>query len=970
MKNIYTIICILILTKSIFAQINIHKNVTTEDGLVNGQVSAIMQDSKGYIWFGTYDGVSKWDGNSFENIQTHNGMLSSAILDIKEAPDGKIYFANYQGGVLVYNNGILDTISEGNGLLNNAATSIAILQNGDILFCSFGDKITKLKDGKLSNWSEDVGFPKDKYYTVRDVYQQKDGTLYFATQNGLVIYRDSSFQILTKNDGLNNDLLFSVTGNDNGAIYLATYKGINKIENGVISNLTKNTRFQDSFCNKIILSNDGTMYAATAHGIVSEKDGILKEFTEGNGLAYNHCFSVFEDYNSTMYFGTNGKGFNVYNPKEKIISFNKKTGMPNESIWSILKSSDSTFYLGSVNGLLVKRNNKTKVLSKKSGLSGNFVRVLKEADDGSILIGTTEGFSILEENKIKNYSLENNLDISQVYTILHSSTGDIYLGMQTGIVIIRDGKELKEESRKMTDAINKGLSAGLIYSISENNSGALIFGSHSGLAIYENRHYKFFTLKNGLVDNSANTTHVSSDGSIFAGTLKGINVIRNGQVVDTIDVKDGLSNNSIADIEEDKDGRIYVATYHGLNILTNYPDSLQIIQLYKKDGLIGDDFTHEGTFIDDEGNLWLGTLNGISRYNPNVDLPITTPPKVYLSGLQLFNENYSLTDFIDNPELSYDQNFLNFIYTGINLSAPEKIKYSYRLSGIDQNWVETKNNIAPYTNLDDGEYTFEVKAQNEWGYWSESKQLSFVINPAWWETWWFYSLTAISIIGLVAFFASYRYRHLLAVEKVRTKISTDLHDNIGSGLTEITFLSEMVKSQVKSNDNANKGLNNISDISKTLINDMRDIVWLVNPSNATLKDLFNRLQDSYQEVLRFSDIFFIINGVGKLSKISLPMNFRQHIYLMFKEAINNSIKYSECKNITLDVKTEGGSLTIEMKDDGKGFDLKNNKNGNGLKNIRSRAQQVKGEVTINSVINKGTSIRFSGKFSKLKIMEI
>ncbi len=246
------IISLIFISNFVFAQINIHKNITTEHGLVNGQVSAILQDSKGYIWFGTYDGVSKWDGNNFENIRTHNGMLSSAILDIKEAPDGKIYFANYQGGILIYDNGKLDTLNESNGLLSNASTAIAVLNNNELLLCSYGDKINKIKNGKLTNWSKEVNFPSDKYYTVRDVYQEKDGTLYFATQNGLIIYKDNSFKILTKTDGLNNDLLFGVTGNEKGKVYVSTYKGINKIVNGKITDLTKNSRFEESFSNKII----------------------------------------------------------------------------------------------------------------------------------------------------------------------------------------------------------------------------------------------------------------------------------------------------------------------------------------------------------------------------------------------------------------------------------------------------------------------------------------------------------------------------------------------------------------------------------------------------------------------------------------------------------------------------------------------------------------------------------------------
>ena len=419
-----------------------------------------------------------------------------------------------------------------------------------------------------------------------------------------------------------------------------------------------------------------------------------------------------------------------------------------------------------------------------------------------------------------------------------------------------------------------------------------------------------------------------------------------------------------------KHGRIFLSTFKGLNIIQNLYDSLLIRGITNKDGLISNDCIINGSYMDNSGSLWIATQNGITKYNPNSDEINDSPPKIYFSGFQIFNEDYPLNNFFKNPNFSYDQNYLKFIYTGINLSAPEQILYKYRMSGVDKDWVNSADDFANYTSLDDGDYSFEVKARNEWGYWSEPVQLMFTINPAWWETWWFYTASILSLGALIAFVASYRYRHLLAVEKVRTKISEDLHDNIGSGLAEISFLTEMVKSQVKENDNANKGLNNITGISNTLIDDMRDIVWLVNPSKDTLKDLFNRLQDSYQEALKFSEIYLVVNGIDNLSKVRLPMSYRQHIFLMFKEAINNSIKYSECKNINVNVNTDSGILKVYLSDDGKGFDLENTKMGNGIKNIKKRAKLVNGIISIVSEIGKGTTIKFSGKFSKLGITEV
>ncbi len=965
----FFIISILLLPYYVFGQIKIHKHITQEDGLVSGQVSKMLQDSKGYIWFATYDGVSKWDGKHFENFQTHNGLLSSVVLDIKEGNDGKIYIACYQGGILIYDNGNLDTLNEKNGLLSNSILSILKFPNGDLLFTGTGNKISKYSNGKLSDWSKEVNYPNDVNYTIRDSYFDNDTTLYLATQKGLLIYKNNSFKIVTTKDGLNHNLLFAINGNRNGTVYVGTYKGINKIENGAITKLTDLQPFSNSFVRNIYVTKNGTMYAAMDAGMLKLKNGNIQTFTEDNGLSFNFCHSILEDNNGAIYIGTNGNGVSFYNPNESIINYNKKTGLPSESIWAILKADNGNLYLGSSEGLIIKNKSGTKFLTKKNGLIDNYVRVIKQSRNGKILIGTNSGLSILDKNRITNIPLKNKAGITRVYSIIETDKEDLYVGTQTGIVIIRNGTVVnKKESEELTRTMLKEIGGENILSLSKTKDGAIVFGSMSGAAIYSKGKFTFFTTKNGLVNNSAGVTHVRADGTILIGTLKGINVIKNGEVTDTIDINDGLSNNSIADIAEDDKGRIFVATYKGLNILTNIYDSLNIKQLYKKDGLIGNDFTHEGTYVDREGNIWLGTLFGITKYNPNVDKPISTPPKLYLTGLQLFNKDYPLRSFFKNPKFNYDENFIKFIFIGINLSAPEKIKYKYRLSGIDKNWVETSQNFAPYTNLDNGEYTFEVKARNEWGYWSKPVSASFVISPAWWETWWFYTLVVLAIGSLIAFVSSYKYRHLLAIEKMRSKISADLHDSIGSGLTEISILTELLNAQVPEDKKDFKsGLNNVTTISRSLIESMSDIVWLVNPKKDTLKDLFKRLQMSYQEVLKYTDIDLLVENLDELETIKLPMNFRQHLYLIFKEAINNAIKYSGGDLLNLKIETKGNNLTVFFSDNGKGYDQNKSKMGNGLINMKNRAKQIGGIIEYFSVANKGTTIKFTGKFSKQKI---
>jgi two-component sensor histidine kinase len=516
--------------------------------------------------------------------------------------------------------------------------------------------------------------------------------------------------------------------------------------------------------------------------------------------------------------------------------------------------------------------------------------------------------------------------------------------------------------------VKDGLLSDYVNYIMVTKDKSIVYGYHNkGISIERNGEFDHFTTENGLSNNAITHICERSDGAILVGTeLGGLNIIKDGKI-DTVTTDNGLSSNEIRAVTEDNLGNVYVSTPNGLNILSFEKQQINCRQISKLDGLASNNCSQNALFVDQDNNLWIGTSNGLNKYNPIFDRPSTTAPSIYLTGFEIFNKPFPLEKFFDNPTLDYNQNYLNFSFAGINAPNNHKIVYQYRLSGVDNDWVTSRSDHVQYTSLDDGQYTFEVKARNEWGFWSEPASLSFVIDPAWWETWWFYTLAFLAIGSLIAFLSSYRYRHLLSVEKMRTKISADLHDSVGSGLSEISILSELLGAQVNEEKNDFKsGLNNISTISRSLIESMSDIVWLVNPKKDTLKDLFKRLQLSYHEVLKYSDIDLLVENLDELENVRLPMNFRQHIYLIFKEAINNAIKYSSGDLLTLKIETSGNNLKVIFSDNGKGFELNSEKMGNGLINMKNRAKEIGGDINYFSEINKGTKVIFEGKFQKQK----
>ena len=966
MKIFKFILIFILITQNFLSQELVHKTYTIRDGIISNEVRRFFADSKGYIWFATNAGVSRWDGKNFYNLSILEGLTTPVVFDITEDDDGTIYFAQFgANGINTFKDGKIDTLFNSPP---NKLDFVSLIQSTEdnSLIIAASQGIFLYKNNVLINLNNLNDIPLTSVY---DKYISEKGEIFFATSDGVLKYQKGQLSQIIDKSSLEDPFIIAIRGNSKGELFFGGKDKVYIYDNNEVKPFVALSKYSNNEIFDIYFSKNGVGYFATDVGLFIWENNNIKKINTENGLLSNRIWNIFEHQNGEIFITDAESGFQIYKPN-LIENYHFNFNQDNDNIFNFIKTSNGSEIINSFTGLMVKNETNKTVFDINRFPYFKLPLALLERKNGEIIVGSRSGVHKLEKNNVKNFiKFKGTLDVhtpesNNVFDIAETSDSTLLVGTYKGVYKIKDDK---------IDKITKkdGLSSNYIQSILVTKDNRIIYGSHNtGIDIYQNSQFVNYSMVNGLTDNSISDLFESANGSILIGTENvGLNIFRNG-LIDTITVKDGLLSNKIRAVAEDKLGNIFLTTPKGMNIISLTDDKMFIRSITEQDGLAGNDCNPNALFIDSENSVYIGTNNGLSKYTPNADKPKQIAPKTYITGLEIYNNPTSLEVFKSNPQLNYDENYLKLHFVGINISAPHKTIYNYKLNGVDKDWVTSKNTSVQYTSLNDDDYTFEVKARNEWGYWSEPAALSFTINPAWWETWWFYTISVLILAGLIAFMASFRYRNLLAVEKVRTKISADLHDSIGSGLTEITFLSEMVKYQVKKNENPNKGLDNITGISKTLIDDMKDIVWLVNPSKDSLKDLFNRLQDSYQEVLRYSNISLLINGIEKLSKVKLPIAYRQNIFLMLKEAINNSIKYSECKNIVVNVNTDYGKLDVEFKDDGKGFDINNTKMGNGIQNIKKRAKLVNGKVLINSNIGQGTNIKFSGNFKKLKITEL
>jgi two-component sensor histidine kinase len=341
-------------------------------------------------------------------------------------------------------------------------------------------------------------------------------------------------------------------------------------------------------------------------------------------------------------------------------------------------------------------------------------------------------------------------------------------------------------------------------------------------------------------------------------------------------------------------------------------------------------------------------------------------PPVYLTDFKIFNTSYNHLLTNNTIKLSHRQNYFTLEFSAPDYSFPQPVQYAYMLEDFDKDWVETgpRNNVV-FSNLPGGEYTFRVKATNNPGTWNEMEQtLKIIITPPFWKRWWFYGLCVLFVSASAYFLYRYRINELLKRQGIRNKIAQDLHDNVGSTLSSISVYSQVAQIQNEGSDKQelNEILGKIGTTSTDMISEMNDIVWAINPRNDSMEKMIQRMESFAKPLLAAKDIKFRFNYDPAILSTWLQMEKRKNFYLIFKEAINNIIKYSAATSVSVDISIKNRKLELTVTDNGVGFDPgkadhRQSLSGNGLRNMKMRAAEMKGEIHIQSRPGEGVVIR-------------
>lgn len=411
---------------------------------------------------------------------------------------------------------------------------------------------------------------------------------------------------------------------------------------------------------------------------------------------------------------------------------------------------------------------------------------------------------------------------------------------------------------------------------------------------------------------------------------------------------------------DDKD-RIWVSHNKGLSQIN--PNSNEITTFNYEDGLQSNEFNTGAYFKSTDGELFFGGIKGVNGFYPRNFRTNLFVPKVIIKRLEVLDQPYesdSAISLLRHIELPYNQNTIAIEFVPLEFTNPLKNKVQYKLEGADEDWVQAGAlRMARYTNLRPGTYTFNVRASNNDDIWNTAPtKLEIVIKIPFWQSLWFRFLLLLLLLGIAYYFSTlyldYKIRHEKlklekeqAVDQERARISSDMHDDLGSGLSTIRLLSEIAKRKIQ-DPSQTKEIERISESAGELVDKMSEIIWAMNSSNDSLENLIAYMRSFAAEFLEHAHISHQFYIPESIPNIKLSGGTRRNIYLAVKESLHNVVKHAHATEVVIEIKMQK-HMTILIKDNGKGFDMEKVRLfGNGLKNIQKRMQAVGGEADITS----------------------
>jgi signal transduction histidine kinase/ligand-binding sensor domain-containing protein len=929
---------------------------STENGLPDNEVISIVQSADGYLWIGTLNGLARFDGNKFTPFDEMNtpGLNSDRIVFLYEDRQTNLWIGTQSSG-------------------------LQMIRNGQVK--SFEKETEGL--GPVTAASEDAG-----------------SDIYFLSENGVARYHAGQMSFYPGVHSPQLEILarhWMVPSRDGGAWELWSERVKKADRNGAEMDFGP-WPWGNTFIKAACEDENGNLIVGTSgEGIFwFDADGHYRRITTADGLSSDNILSLCLDSEGDLWVGTDGGG--IDGVKRKL--FNTVPGLhpwdvrsvaqdASGGMWAAFTASGLSYWnsngvrdfrLGPISGtspvFMVSGQNTNSVIAE-SIFSVGASAVLVDSRQNTWAGSSSEGLFLLQSGQFVRAPGADILR-SGILALFESSDGTLWAGSQNGLGRW-DGKRWK----LFTTA--NGLSGNDVCAIAEDSAGHLWIGTQdSGLNYFDGSKFVSCRTTNGLPGDDISCLYVDRDGVLWVGTAAhGLARLKNGNWK-SFSARDGLASNSIGYIIGDDDGYLWIGSNLGLMRVSraSFEETNAFpCRVYgRADGLPTRECSsgsQPAAIRSRDGKLWFPTTQGLVWIDPSKLKPNLRPPQVFIESARVDtreqNTNALNSAWSSSITIPPGKEQLDISYTALNFSAPQAVRFRYRLEGHETGWTDAGDlRVAHYADLAPGQYQFHVIACNEDGTWNTNGAvLDIVVLPQFWQTSAF-RITVIllalgAIVGTVRYVSTqklHRQVQLLkqreALEHERARIARDLHDQLGANLTQVSLLGEMAEADKNAPEEIESHAQQICETARETTRALDEIVWAINPANDTLEGVANYCIKYAQEFFALAGVRCRVDAPARLPDVPIAPDVRHNVFLAFKESVNNVIKHAQAGEAHVGLRLTARHFIVEIADNGKGFSAADEKqHRNGLRNMRKRMADIGGNFEIGPAPEKGTLVRLT-----------